>query len=40
MEIWKNYLAPCVGLIEAGRPEACQEQYMAMVYELKGRYMA
>ena len=39
-EIWKNYLAPCVGLIEAGRPEACQEQYMAMVYELKGRYMA
>ncbi len=39
-EIWKNYLAPCVGLIEAGRPEACQEQDMAMVYELKGRYMA
>ena len=39
-EIWQNYLAPCVGLIEAGKPEACREKYMAMVYELKGRYMA
>lgn len=39
-EIWQNYLVPCIGLIEAGKPEACREQYMAMVYELKGRYMA
>lgn len=39
-EIWQNYLAPCVHLIEAGKKEDCREQYMAMVYELKGRYMA
>lgn len=39
-EIWHNYLAPCIGMIEAGKPEACKERYMAMVYELKGRYMA
>lgn len=38
--IWQNYLVPCVNLIEAGKPQECQEQYMAMVYELKGRYMA
>lgn len=39
-EIWKTYLSPCVRLIEAGEQEACKEQYMDMVYELKGRYMA
>lgn len=39
-EIWKNYLAPCIGMIEAGKPEECRERYMAMVYDLKGRYMA
>lgn len=38
--IWQNYLSPCIRLIEDGRLDACQEQYMAMVYELKGRYMA
>ena len=38
--IWQNYLSPCIRLIEEGRLDACQEQYMAMVYELKGRYMA
>lgn len=39
-EIWQNYLLPCVNLIEEGKPEVCRKQYMAMVYELKGRYMA
>lgn len=39
-EIWRDYLAPCIGLIEEGKPEECREKYMAMVYELKGRYMA
>lgn len=39
-EIWQKYLSPCVKLIEAGKEEACRERYMAMVYELKGRYMA
>ena len=39
-EIWEQYLSPCVRLIEEGKPEACRERYMAMVYDLKGRYMA
>ena len=39
-EIWQNYLSPCVRLIEEGQREACRERYMAMVYDLKGRYMA
>ena len=39
-EICQNYLVPCIGLIEEGKPEACRERYMAMVYALKGRYMA
>lgn len=39
-EIWKNYLAPCIGMIEEGKQEECRERYMAMVYDLKGRYMA
>lgn len=39
-EIWQNYLSPCISLIEEGKPEVCRERYMAMVYELKGRYMA
>lgn len=39
-EIWKNYLSPCVQLIESGQKEDCREKYMNMVYELKGRYMA
>ncbi len=39
-EIYKAYISPCVKLIEAGEQEACKEQYMNMVYELKGRYMA
>lgn len=39
-EIWDNYLVPCVRLIEQGEHEACKRQYMDMVYELKGRYMA
>lgn len=39
-EIWQNYLSPCIDFIETGKLEECQERYMAMVYELKGRYMA
>ena len=39
-EICKDYISPCIRMIEAGELEACKEKYMDMVYELKGRYMA
>ncbi len=37
--IWKDYLVPCVRLIETGDREGCKKKYMDMVYDLKGRYM-
>ncbi len=33
-ELWQQYLAPCIGLIEAGDFVACKETYMAMVKHL------
>lgn len=37
--IWKEYLKPCVHLIEAGRQEACRELYTEMVRSLEKQYL-
>lgn len=36
--IWKQYLAPCIALIENGQMEKCRELYEKMVYDLKKEY--
>ena len=35
LEIWKQYLEPCVRLIEDGKPAECKEVYTDMVRTLK-----
>ena len=36
--IWKNYLLPCITLIEDGKNEECKELYIRMVRELWKAY--
>ncbi|MBO5246852.1 MAG: hypothetical protein J6B28_06265, partial [Eubacterium sp.] len=36
--IWKQYLSPCIHLIETDQKEACVELYRDMVYDLKELY--
>jgi len=38
--IWSDYLKPCIRDLEEQHPEACKSRYMAMVKDLKGRYIA
>ena len=37
--IYKEYLEPCLGLIEERRYESCREHYVSMVRELKEKYL-
>ena len=34
-QIWRDYLAPCLGYIEAGENDACREKYCEMVRYLE-----
>lgn len=36
--IWKEYLCPCIQMIESGRQEACREKYSEMVRKLEKEY--
>lgn len=37
--IYEKYLMPCLGFIEDGKEEACQQHYVSMVRELEGKYL-
>lgn len=37
--IYKEYLAPCLGMIEEEKMEACQEHYVSMMLGLKEKYL-
>lgn len=37
-QIWKQYLQPCIHLIEEGKDDICREVYQTMVYDLKESY--
>lgn len=37
--IYKEYLVPCLKLIEEGKKEACQEHYTAMMCGLREKYL-
>ena len=37
--IWKNYLSPCLAMLENGRNEECKSMYTRMVLELKKRFI-
>ena len=37
-EVWEEYLAPCIGLIEEGRMEECRSLYTQMVCDLREQY--
>ena len=37
--IYKEYLEPCLRLIEERRYESCREHYVSMVRELKEKYL-
>lgn len=37
-QIWQEYLAPCISLIEAGRRQECRQRYEEMVCRLKEQY--
>lgn len=39
MDIWNQYLKPCVSLIEEGKEEECCETYTDMVHSLQGKYL-
>ncbi len=39
LSIWSEYLAPCLGMIEKGRFQECQETYQQMVYRLKRKFI-
>ena len=36
--LYKNYLLPCIRLIEKDKKEECRELYIDMVQELQKRY--
>ena len=36
--IYQDYIAPCIGMIEAGENDRCKEHYIGMVDDLKSRY--
>lgn len=38
-DVWKNYLEPCVNLIENGKQKECMDIYADMVLELQKRYI-
>lgn len=38
-EIFKQYISPCISLIEAGDYEECRKLYSDMVYSLEDKYM-
>lgn len=37
--IYREYLAPCLQMIEKGKKEACQEHYVSMMCGLKEKYL-
>lgn len=37
--IWKQYLCPCIRMIEQGEPEACKELYINMIHDLERKYL-
>ena len=37
--IYRDYLAPCLGLIREGKKEACREHYVSMMRGLKNKYL-
>lgn len=39
-DIWKNYLNPCIRMIENGESEDCLRLYEDMVFELERKYFA
>lgn len=38
-KIWREYLEPCISLIEQGKMEECREVYTNMVHELEQEYL-
>lgn len=36
--IWRNYLTPCISMIEQGKPEECRALYENMVHTLAEKY--
>ena len=38
--IWKEYLSPCISMIEAGEKEACKDLYIEMVETLQKKYFS
>ena len=38
-DIFKQYISPCISLIEKDKKEECRELYSDMVYSLRDRYM-
>lgn len=39
-QIYKNYISPCIGYIEADRLSDCKELYVNMMHNLKTKYMS
>lgn len=39
-QIYKNYISPCIGYIEAERLSDCKELYVNMMHSLKTKYMS
>lgn len=37
--IWKEYLRPCIQMIEQGEYEDCRTRYIEMVNDLRGRFL-
>jgi len=38
MHIWKDYIEPCIKLIELGANDMCKDLYVKMVDELKEKF--
>lgn len=38
LDIWKQYLSPCIEYIEHGENEPCKELYTEMIHHLQDRY--
>ena len=39
MGIWKQYLNPCLGMLETKDYENCKDTYVAMVKALEKKYL-
>ena len=40
LDIWRQYLEPCISLIEEGKEEECKEVYTDMVHTLQSKYLS